>query len=417
MAGRVCSGVFLVLSAAASLAYGQNQRADSLTVEVARHFAHDLMRLNAIPFMQPLVTTVNAISNARFFQHGRIPHRVQRPYVRVGFHSMLGFVREHQRTYVPQAPTDSLLRVEPYARPEYVNGQLTLVITDTAGLIASILRYLFYEGIREDSIRLPERAATIFGYLPTAIEIPRDYLIRRIQRDPLYQLLSPAARASLDSALARIPAARFDLPPGQNMHTLFAAVPQVEIGALWGTELLLRFIPPVQWDRNVGHFAFWGIGLTHELTQYWEQEASPWQLAVQCVYQGTALRNTVGETGARLRAWATIWSLNFHAAYSVPQWGTLLYVGGAWERIRIESEYTFVLPVQVQIQLGLLPENKQPTPEQPGDTKPQVVRPVFTDTNWKLTLGVAQPLGPVVLTLDGSLSRFPLLSCGLMYRW
>lgn len=407
----------IVLCCVVSVTVAQVRRADSLTVEVARLFAYDLMRLNAIPFMQPLVTTVNAVSNARFFHHGRIPRRVEKPYVRFGFHSMVGFVREEQRTYVPQAPTDSVLRIEPYARLELVQGQPTLVIVDTAGLIASILRYLFYEGIREDSIRLPEKAATVFGYLPAAIEIPREYLIRRIQRDPLYQMLSPSARASLDSALARVPAARFDLPPGQNMHTIFAAVPQLEIGALWGTELLLRFIPPVQWDRNVGHFAFWGIGVTHSLTQYWEDARLPLEGAFQVVYQGTSLRNTVGETGARLRAWATIWSANLRVATVLPQWGTLFYLGGAWENIRIESEYTFVLPVQVQIQLGLLPENKQPTPEQPGDTKPQVVRPLFTDTNWKLTLGLAQPLGPVLLTLDGSVSKFPLLSFGLLYRW
>ncbi|MDW8225642.1 MAG: hypothetical protein RMK93_06440, partial [Bacteroidota bacterium] len=233
-----------VLLWAGSLCFSQVKKADSLTVEIARLFAHDLMRLNAVPFMQPLVTTINAVSNARFFRHAGIPRTVSSPYVRFGFHTMLGLVREEQQTYVPQAPTDSQLRLEPHARLELVNNQPTLVIVDTAGLVASILRYLFFEGIREDSIQVPERAATIFGYQPTAIEIPRDYLVRRIQRDPLYQLLSPAARAVVDSALARVPAARFDLPPGQNMRTLFAAVPQLEVGALWGTELALRFIPP-----------------------------------------------------------------------------------------------------------------------------------------------------------------------------
>ncbi|MCS6966172.1 MAG: hypothetical protein NZ473_05345, partial [Candidatus Kapabacteria bacterium] len=130
-----------------------------------------------------------------------------------------------------------------------------------------------------------------------------------------------------------------------------------------------------------------------------------------------ALRNTIGETGARLRAWATIWSANLHVAYVMPNWNTLLYAGGAWEQTRIESEYTFTLPIQLQLQLGLLPENKQPTPEQPGDTKPQIVRPVFLDTNWKLTLGVAQPIGPLVLAVDGSISKFPLLSLGILYQW
>lgn len=395
----------------------QAQRADSLTVEIARLFAYDLMRLNAVPFVQPLVVTINAVSNARFFRHAPIPRSVSRPYLRFGFHSMLGLIREDQRTYVPQAPTDSLLRIEPYAHLRLVDGQPVLIVEDTVGLVASLLRYLFYEGIREDSIRLPERAATVFGHLPVVITIPRDYLIGRIRRDPLYRQLSPAARAVLDSALARIPAARFDLPPGQNMRMLFTAVPQLEIGALWGTEVLLRLIPPVQWDRNVGHFAFWGIGLTHSVTQYGTLAHLPVQGAVQLVYQGTTLRNTIGETGARLRAWATIWSANVHLAAPITSAGTMGYLGAAWEQIRIESEYTFVLPVQVQVQLGLLPSDKRPTSEQPGDTRPQVVRPVFTHTNWKLTLGLSQPLGPFIITVDGSLSAFPLLSLGLMYQW
>ena len=392
------------------------QRADSLTVELARRFGYELMQLNAIPFMQPLVVTVNAMSNSRFFRHARLPRTAERPYVRVGLHSMLGLVRESQRTYVPQAPADTQLRLEPYARLRIVEGQPQLEILDTVGLLLNVLKYLFAEGIREDSIRVPEQAATVFGYLPTAIAIPRDYLIRRIRSDPLYQLLSPAARATLDSALERIPNARFDLPPGQNMHLLWAAVPQLEIGALWGTELLLRAIPPVQWDRNVGYFAFWGIGLAHSLTQWWTPDPAL-DAAVQVVYQGTALRNSIGETGARLRAWAQIWSANVHLSYALARWGALLYGGVAVESIRIESEYTFVLPVQVQVDLGLLPPDKRPTPEQPGDTKPQQVRPVFTDLNTKLTLGMAKELGPLTLVLDGSLSKFPLVSFGVLYRW
>ena len=57
--------------------------------------------------MQPLVTTINATSNSRFFTQAYVPKSVDKPYFRFGIHSMIGFVRDDQRLYTPSLPTES----------------------------------------------------------------------------------------------------------------------------------------------------------------------------------------------------------------------------------------------------------------------------------------------------------------------
>ncbi|MBK7985642.1 MAG: hypothetical protein IPK11_01680 [Ignavibacteria bacterium] len=53
----------------------------------------------------------------------------------------------------------------------------------------------------------------------------------------------------------------------------------------------------------------------------------------------------------------------------------------------------------------------------PGDTEPQVAKGTIEDTNHKLILGVAKPIGPLTIALDYSISRFNLFSLGLDFTF
>ncbi|MCX7929863.1 MAG: hypothetical protein N2663_03980 [Chlorobi bacterium] len=389
---------------------------DTNAVIVTRRLSKELFDRNSIPFMEPLVTTVNATSNARFFRQAAIPDSIERPYIRFGIHSMLGFVRDDQRTYRPTLPT--LAQPVEYAKyVEFRNG--SFVLRDTAGLAVDLVKRLFHKSVDSGHVRVPAQAPTVFGYAPSTIEIDREYLHWLIQNDPefapLYALLPESSRNMIDSLLLKLPSA-LSLPPGQDMRTIVAAVPQIEIGSLWGTELLLRYIPPVVFDQNIGRFSFWGIGMRHSISQYLRDPFL--DVAVQIGYQGTLLRKAVGVTNAQLEARGEFLLANIHASRRFE--GIVdIYTGIGYEQLVAHSSYRYTLPQELQIQLGLLkvlPDGsvvRDPANGYPGDDVVQESTAQITVRNVKWTIGLARSFGPVTVCVDYNLGSWSLLSFGV----
>lgn len=403
-----------------------------LAVDVTRSVMKDLFESNAVPYIQPMVTTINATSNARFYDHAYVPAEVDKAYFKVSVNGMLGFIQDDMRTYDPTLDFGPRINVIEtlgmYGRitigPNGPTYTINDTYADTLGLTTSLVRELFRDGLDSGFITLPSEAATLFGNIPDArVSLPNSgQMTTLLQGRPEYQVLDSAAKAGLDALIGTLPLPPFlTLPPGVDMAALIAAVPQLEIGSLWGTEALIRFIPPVEFDKNIGKFAFWGFGLKHSISQYFGTDEPFMHLAIQGVYQGTSLTNTVGFTESKLEADATIWSGNVHASKDLLGFLSL-YTGLNYEAIDVTSTYSYVLPQEVQIALGLLPEPPLgepavPTPEQPGDTKPQTSVITASDTNVKWTIGASAFLGPFRLAVDYSVSRFNIFSAGLSYTF
>jgi len=401
--------------------------ANPLSVEMARRVSKELLGPNSGPFMQPLVTTSNAAANSRFFRSAFVPTKVDKPYFRFGLHSMFGFVREDQKTYTPIAPGMTAEQVIADTNAvvfDVRNG--TARIKDTAGMVVNILKYMFYNGLNRDKatsgMSFPDKSATIFGNSSAGLVLNNKYFLDQLQTDPYLSIiyksnaLSKSVKDSLEKAIMGFPGF-FALPTGGNINTVFAAIPQFEIGSLYGTELLLRFIPPISIDKNVGKFAFWGIGLKHSISQYFEKNM--FDAAIQVVYQGTHLENTIGVTNAELTSDGTIFNLNLQASKHYE--GIVDIFGGlSYETISIASSYKYLLPAETQMQLGLLRNPGDPAikavpepPEWPGDTSPQTALYDLTDSNIKVILGVAKQVGPVSFFVDYSISKFNILSAGM----
>ncbi len=391
-----------------------------LSVELARAISRDLFELNAQPFVKPLVEITNATSNARFFSTAYVGDR--RWYVRFGIQTMLGFVRGDQKTYAPQLPHDSALNILPYL-------QLTpeIAVRDTVGLLSHLLRYILHQGLYVDStIVVPERAPTIMGYDRVNLVIPRAYLQQKVQEFyPLVRQFYPDFDTTLVEEVIRTMPTEFPLPTGGDINTIVAAVPQLEIGGLWGTELLLRFVPPIEFDTAVGKFAFWGVAVKHQISRYFRL---PLDIAVQGAYQGTSLQNTVGVTNAKLRANAEIWNLSVQASRRWGKWQ--LFTALALEHLNITGTYTYVLPRSLQAQLKLIrwidqngdgiPQDDEwvpDPPDYPGDTRPQSTAISAKDTGVKWIAGVAIDLHPVQLALDLNVGKFTLFTFGLSYQF
>jgi hypothetical protein len=402
------------------------QPADPTTVQVVRDFGGELFRINSVPYLQPLVQLLNATANGRSFHTAFIGNAANGRhentfYMRVGIYGMGAFVRPDQMTYAPQLPTAELdlTKLTSFVSGNLLTGQIS--IRDTAGLIGYAVRVLTGDGIREGRIQVPAQASSFFGNLQQNFTIPKTYFRDRLNQGIAGIRLSPAATATILQAIERLPDT-YPLPNGQNLSLLPLAVPQVEIGSLYGTELMLRFIPSLDWGNNIGRFGFWGVGVKHSISQYIPM--LPFELAAQGVVQGSRLTNTIGVTGAQLLAETTIFNANIHAS---KRFGIVeVFSGLSYDALNVNASYTFVLPLSLQIQLGLL----KPVTENgvtnyvvdaaagfPGDTQPQVARVNLANSTLRWTLGGAVHLGNVSIVADYNLSTFSMLTAGVNVRF
>ena len=225
----------------------------------------------------------------------------------------------------------------------------------------------------------------------------------------------------------------FTLPPGNNMNSIFASIPQLEIGSLFGTEALIRFIPPVNMGSNIGKFAFWGIGLKHSISQYFNKtdriEDRTFDMSIQAVYQGTRLTNSVGVTNAEMSADASFWDFNLQFSKSFYDFLPLIpgivdiYSGFSYEMVTIKSQYKYYLPVEVQWQLGLMKLDsasnqivKDP-PLYPGDQEPQTANLQLKDNNFKAIFGINKHIGNFSIFFDYNFSKFSIFTGGIAYQF
>ncbi|RPI67777.1 MAG: hypothetical protein EHM43_06630 [Ignavibacteriae bacterium] len=423
-------GVTILIALLVAVAAQAQEYWDPLAVDLTRSISSDLFQSNAVPYVQPMVTAINATSNARFYDHAYVPKSVDKPYFKVSVNGMHGMINDDMRTFEPSLDFGPRVNVASelanYGKitigPDGVDYTINPNYEDTLGLVTMIMKELFRDAIDSGYFGIPPEAATLFGNKPdTRVTLPTNADMQvLLQNRPEYKLMDTATQNILDSLLGTLALPPYlTLPPGVDMSVLIAAVPQFEIGSLYGTEALIRFVPPVEFDKNVGKFSFWGFGLKHSISQYFPDD---WfDMAVQAVYQGTSLTNTVGFTESKLEASATIWSGNVHV--SKQMWDVVaFYTGFNYEAIDVTSTYTYVLPQEVQIALGLLPKPPEgepavPTEEQPGDQEPQTSVVTVADTNFKWTIGASVFWGPVRLALDYSVSQFNIFSAGLSYTF
>jgi hypothetical protein len=420
--------------------------ANPSSVELTRALSRDIFELNGVPFMQPLVEALNATSNSRFFSTAKVPVKVKKPYFRLSFNGMFGQVTDDMRSYVPELPNEQF-SVEGVTKSGLEFNVLTGQITkfDTAKVVRYLFRTLVYDGINgatntkgdtsitKGTISTPSSAATILGKSDAKFNLNNEDLKRiaknridllnALSPNPNNLLINQAVQDTIYSILGRLPGV-FTLPPGGDFRMLGAGIPQLEIGSLYGTELLIRFVPKVNLGTNVGDFMFYGFGLKHNLNQYLPNPEFM-DLAIQAIYQGTSLENTVGVTSSRLVADAQIYNFNIHASKSIEDWFDV-YAGISYDILNIDTKFTYTLSQEVQVSLGLLkrPEVElppgtviQPDPANgyPGDTRPQTSFLGLNSNQARFVFGLRKEIGNFSIFLDANISAFTVFSGGIAY--
>lgn len=426
-------------------------KADSVTIEIVRRFSRDIFESNGVPFLKPMVQSINATSNSRFFNSAYVPKSVSKPYFKFSVNSMIGLVPEDYKTYHPSLPLRdfNMNDLGQFVSLNPLTGEFK--VKDTVGLAYYAFHTVVTNAIKKKYVTLPESSTTILGNEKANIYLPQEALMKSLEENPAYPLLPATLKDSLIKYLTQFPE-EFQLPAGLDMTKFFAAIPQIEIGSLYGTEALVRFIPPIDMGKNIGKFAFWGLGLKHSISQYFtdykryaeysidEYDSlrslgeTPLDMAAQIVYQGTSLVNKVGVTNAELDATATMFDFNLQFSKKLNK-NFELYGGYSLETIFINAHYLYYIPWDLQIKLGLvtekLDENGKPMidpetgwniyekrpPEFPGDEYPQSSIVKVNDINHKLIFGVNFNYEKFNFFLDFNFSKFSIFTGGVSYRF
>ncbi|MEZ4723633.1 MAG: DUF6588 family protein [Candidatus Kapaibacterium sp.] len=402
--------------------YSQENVINESAVELSRVLGKEIFELNGVPFSQPIVTATNATANSGFFNTAFIP-RKDSLYFKVSVNYMNGFVPEADKSYSPSFPTEKFNLFEASKYVSFGGGEFN--VTDTVGLYTYLLKTLLYDGIADGSIVVPERTATLLGKDNKNIEITKGSFRKNAEKriSVLEALtnskLSQELKDEIYKTLNGLPGS-FDLPKGSGMNTMQFAVPQIEIGSYMGTELLLRFIPKINYGETIGDFGFFGVGLKHSISQYFfdfDQERT-FDLAVQFAYQKSTLDNIFGETNAQLTSNANILNFNIQGSKNIEDIVDV-YTGISFEQIDIVADFVYTLPIVTQIELGLVDENKQVDPARgyPGDTKPQTTSLTVDDFNIKWVIGVKKDFGPVAIFASYNVSKFDIFNGGLQYSF
>ncbi|MEM1137528.1 MAG: DUF6588 family protein [Bacteroidota bacterium] len=170
----------------------------------------------------------------------------------------------------------------------------------------------------------------------------------------------------------------YNFPGGLSVDMLPLAVPQVTLGAIKGTELLVRFFAS-DIGEDVGQLNLLGLGIRHSIDQYLP-EAFPVSLAVGYYWQKLTLEDFVDSKNSFISAQA-----------SFRKGPLILYGGPGYELSSLEVTYTF----------------------ESGDNSEDIQLDLDSDNSLRFTAGVGLQLGSLYLNTDYNLGDQNVWSAGL----
>ncbi|MDX9758171.1 MAG: hypothetical protein RBU27_03330 [Bacteroidota bacterium] len=344
------------------------------TKALLEDYSLELFTANATGFMSPLVIVSNLGANDGFYNRATVPKHNEL-YFDISVRTMMAWVLDDEREFTAVLPLEDKQNPHPVLSDEWLRvAQLNYFKLQLRGAAEA--------GELETRVR----TATVFGGAGSGFTIPKEYIRNNV--------------SGIDSAtLERLPS-QLSLTPGTNQDMVIAAVPQLTIGSFYSTEMLLRYVPPVVFDENIGKFSFFGIAFKHAFTN-WIPDA-PVHAAVQIGYQHSTIKNEVGYTKAKLEATTDLLAVNVHAsrrfAWIEP------YAGFSYEQLSSEGSYTFTLPQNIREEIGY-------------DIDPQKAPVSLEDSAVKLTLGVTGYAGPMQIFAGIGIAKHMVFSGGIAYRF
>ena len=242
----------------------------------AGNFQEDLKRLaevNATNYLQPFSTAFGTNMNAGLYHTAKI-HKLLG--FDVGFRMMLAMIPDEGKTYN-------------FAMPGEIDIPKNMIYPGQTGFFTISSAGIYPLANLE--------APTVFGIDSTRTIEPDDAMLLQTLADSL-NITEAELRALLQAAGYSVSAisqqASFPVPPGLNLDYLPLAMPQISVGLPMNTEVMLRFFPKTEISKDIGEFAFLGIGVKHSLSQYIPM--FPVDISAQFVYQSLEVGDIITST-------------------------------------------------------------------------------------------------------------------------
>lgn len=121
------------------------------------------------------------------------------------------------------------------------------------------------------------------------------------------------------------------LPDGTNVRATFLVVPQLNVGTFFSSELMIRAIPSVTYDSEIGKVRFLGFGLKHSISQTLNL---PLDIAAMVAYQDVRIGEILHVRG---------WSGNVHV--SAPFLIFTVLAGIGYDSYNVKASYYYTPPV------------------------------------------------------------------------
>lgn len=132
------------------------------------------------------------------------------------------------------------------------------------------------------------------------------------------------------------------LPGGIGADVVPVAVPQASIGLPFKTDVILRYLPAMEIDDEIGEFKYLGLGVKHRLNQYIPLPSFPLDLAAYGVLQKLEIGDIL---------WVSNQSFGLIASKSIPL--ITIYGGFAVESSQTDVTYTYVNPSGPDVDVDL----------------------------------------------------------------
>jgi len=126
----------------------------------------------------------------------------------------------------------------------------------------------------------------------------------------------------------------------RDISTIFFLTPQATIGSLLGTELTIRYLPEVPLE-DVGKLSWFGIGVTHNISQYF---SFPFNISASYMYQTMTLKASDQEFAVNADLKAMGGQLRLSKAFSAGFIGIEPFTMAGYEKGRLEVRYSFADP-------------------------------------------------------------------------
>ncbi|TDI74161.1 MAG: hypothetical protein E2O84_06260 [Bacteroidetes bacterium] len=246
---------------------------------------------------------------------------------------------------------------------------------------------------KDVTLRVPalvtvRNAPTIFG------DSLRGTVTVRALEDVLVTVDGEQFIVSVDTVFSfQTPEGLIDLP------AMPAAAPQLEIGTILGTDLMLRYVPSIT-SEEVGRFGLIGVGIRHSISQY--IPSLPFHLAIQGSWQQLFFDDSNDLPIIKLKTWA----VNIQASKKL---GIVTIYGGLQaEDSNVTVSYRFegssvIEDGDVNVDFGV------------ADLRDPVDVSLDLDgANYlRALVGISIAAGPVVISTDFSLGSVQSASFGI----